>query len=105
LGQHAGQFAFEYPRVRRDEEIELSSFHRQFRTTVDSAHNDWLELPIEHGVAGLLLLLGFAVPLARAAARSGGTHALAPLGAFALLMLVRSPLGNAPAGAWIACLC
>jgi tetratricopeptide (TPR) repeat protein len=104
FGQHAGQFAFEYPRVRRDEEIELSSFHRQFRTTVDSAHNDWLELVIEHGVAGLLLLLGLGALLARAALRAGA-RAAAPLAAFAVLMFVRSPLGNAPAGAWVACLC
>lgn len=99
-GQGAGQFRIEYPRYRRDAEIELSSFSRSFRTTVDTAHNDLLELAVEFGVWGVVTGLVLAAALAWAAFRSGSAF-LAPLVAFGVLAMVRSPLTNAPAAAWL----
>ncbi len=95
LGHGLGQFQIEYPRHRTQQEIELSSFDRQFRTEVRTAHDDYLEVLVEHGVPGFLLLLWFL--LARSRGGLASPHGLAPWLAFAALMLVRSPLGNAPA--------
>ena len=99
-GQGAGQFRIEYPRYRRDAEIELSSFARSFRTTVDTAHNDVLELAVEFGIWGVVTSLLVAFAIAKAAYASSAAH-LAPLAAFAVLAMVRSPLANAPVAAFL----
>lgn len=90
-----GQFQVHYPRFRSQREIELSSFGRLFRTEVRTAHNDYLEVLVEAGVPGLLLLLWFLA--ARARALRTRPERLAPWIVLTALMLVRSPLGNAPA--------
>lgn len=97
FGVGPGQFAVEYPRYRSQEEIELSSFGRREERLVGSAHDDWLETAIEGGLPALLLLGAFFWSRWRNAAGRRGD--LAPLLALGLLMLVRSPLGNAPAAA------
>ncbi|HEX6812420.1 MAG TPA: O-antigen ligase family protein [Planctomycetota bacterium] len=95
LGHGPGQFAIEYPRVRSEYEIELSS-GRQFATSVRTAHDDWLELLVDGGVPALLLFLAALWALQRGCA----DHTrLLPLFVLLLLMLVRAPLGNAPAAA------
>ncbi|MBK8098380.1 MAG: O-antigen ligase family protein [Planctomycetes bacterium] len=95
LGQGLGQFPIQYPRVRRQEEIELSTFGRQFAALPRTAHNDWLEIAVETGLPALLVLLIGLAHLLRAP-RSERQH-LAPLVALLAGMLVRAPLGNAPA--------
>src|SRR5262249_25067035 len=97
LGRGAGGFAVDYPRYRSQREIELSSFGREFETSPLSAHDDYLQLLVEGGALALLLwLLGSAL-LLRAASLDRAR--LLPFVAFAALMAVRSPLGNAPAAA------
>lgn len=96
FGQGAGQFAVQYPRVRSQREIELSSLDRSFATEVRTAHDDWLEILVETG------LLGFSVFAAALFALQRGVRdkvRLLPLFALLLLMLVRAPLLNAPAAA------
>ncbi len=100
MGHGAGQFRVEYPNHRTPEEIELSSFGRHFATHVDTAHNDHLEILTETGWPGLILWWGFLLAIVAGHLRKNPA-ALAPLLAFALLSLVRSPLGNAPAAAFI----
>jgi Flp pilus assembly protein TadD/O-antigen ligase len=56
LGVGAGNFAVEYPRYRTAAELDLSGY----LSRVDTAHNDYLELAAELGVAGLLLWIAFA---------------------------------------------
>ncbi|MHC5063996.1 MAG: O-antigen ligase family protein [Planctomycetota bacterium] len=101
LGHGSGAFPVEYPRVRREEEIELSSFGRQFRTGVESAHNDTIEVAVETGILGLTLWLAFWASALSGVLRHGerGLSRLAVPLAFLALSLVRSPLGNAPAAA------
>lgn len=94
LGVGAGQFAVQYPRHRSQREIELSSLQRSEPRRVGTVHDDWLETAVEGGVPALLLLVLFAFVRLRAA--EPRTAAL-PLVALFLLMLVRAPLGNAPA--------
>jgi O-antigen ligase len=93
-GLGPGQFAVHYPRVRSEREIELSSHGRQFATEVRTAHDDWLELLAEGGALGLALFAAALVALARA---QPDRRRLAPLLVLLALMLVRSPLANAPA--------
>ncbi|MEC7582822.1 MAG: O-antigen ligase family protein [Planctomycetota bacterium] len=97
LGSGPGQFAVQYPRFRSPEEIEISSQGRQEYRSVETAHNDWLQTAIEGGVPALLLLLWFFFAQWRAA--ENRRFELAPLVALAALMLIRSPLANAPAAA------
>lgn len=92
IGHGPGQFQVVYPRYRSQREIELSSLGRTEMRRVGTAHDDWLETAVEGGAAALLLLLAFFV--ARLRQRDA---AAAPLVALAALMLVRAPLGNAPA--------
>jgi hypothetical protein len=94
FGHGCGQFAVQYPRFRSQREIELSSFGRAEMRRVGTAHDDWLEVAIEGGVPALLLLLGFVIARWRAVT---DRICLTPLVALGLLMLVRAPLGNAPA--------
>lgn len=93
-GVGPGHFQIEYPRYRRQQEIEISSYGRQFATKVSAAHDDWLEVLVDGGAPALLSLALLVVLLLR----HGGALA-APLCAFAVLMLARAPLGNAPAAA------
>ncbi len=96
LGHGPGQFQVHYPLVRTQREVELSSFGRNFRTEVRTAHDDWLELLVEGGVPALLLALAAFGLLAVDLWRTDRTRTGLVL-AFAALMLVRSPLGNAVA--------
>ncbi len=101
IGHGSGTFPIEYPRVRSNAEIELSSFGRQFRTGVESAHNDSIEIAVETGILGLTLWLAFWALSLGGVLRHGerGLSRLAVPLAFLALSLVRSPLGNAPAAA------
>ena len=94
FGQGPGQFAVQYPRVRTQEEIELSSNERQFATEVRTAHDDWLELLVEGGLPALVL---FAAALFALQRGMRDKTRLVPLFALLLMMLVRAPLLNAPA--------
>ncbi|MCB9877289.1 MAG: O-antigen ligase family protein [Planctomycetes bacterium] len=94
FGQGPGQFQVQYPRVRSEREIELSSFGRRFSTEARTAHDDWLELLVDGGLPALALFAAMLFALQR------GTRdktRLLPLFVLLLLMLVRAPLGNAPA--------
>lgn len=96
FGKGPGQFAVEYPRVRSQREIEVSSFNRKFKTEVRTAHDDWLELLVDGGLIALILFAAMLFSLQR------GTRdrtRLVPMFALLLLMLVRAPIGNAPAAA------
>ncbi len=97
LGIGAGQFARTYPLYRSPQEIELSSFGQRFWARPESAHQDLLEVAVETGLLGAVLLLAFAIAAVVQRQREGGLAAIAPLAAFLLVSLVRSPLGNAPA--------
>lgn len=102
FGHGPGQFAVQYPRVRSQQEIDLSSFDRAFATEVRTAHDDWLEMLVDGGVPALLLFTAFLFALQRGAR---DRPRLLPMLVLLLLMLVRSPLGNAPAAAvafWLA---
>ncbi len=103
FGQGTGQFRYQYPRFRTPAEIELTTFGRQFPTFAATAHDDPLQLAIELGVPALLLALGFlGVVIAPWIGRSRKRWAaLAPVGAFAAVAVVRSPLENAPAAAML----
>ena len=94
IGHGPGQFAVQYARVRSPDEIELSSARRQFPTEVRTAHNDWLELLVDGGLPALVL---FSLALIAIYRGAGDKTRLLPLFVLLLLMLVRSPLGNAPA--------
>lgn len=96
FGKGPGQFAVEYPRHRSQQEIETSSFGRKFNTEVRTAHDDWLELLVDGGLISLVLFAAMLFSLQR-----GGRDRtrLIPMFALLLLMLVRSPIGNAPAAA------
>lgn len=96
FGQGPGQFAVEYPRVRSQKEIEASSHGRQFPTEVRTAHDDWLELLIDGGIVALVL---FALMLFSLQRGTRDRTRLVPMFALLLLMLVRAPIGNAPAAA------
>ncbi|MFT4512374.1 MAG: tetratricopeptide (TPR) repeat protein, partial [Planctomycetota bacterium] len=96
FGKGPGQFAVEYPRVRSQAEIEASSFERQFATEVRTAHDDWLELLVDGGLVALIL---FALMLFSLQRGTRDKTKLVPLFALLLLMLVRAPIGNAPAAA------
>lgn len=94
FGLGPGQFAVQYPRVRSQDEIEASSHGRKFASEVRTAHDDWIEILVEGGLPGLVLFALFLFALQR-----GATERVrqVPLFVLLLLMLVRSPLGNAPA--------
>lgn len=94
FGWGPGQFQVQYPRVRSQREIELSSHGRQFATEVRTAHDDWLELLVD---GGLPLLLVFAAMLFALQRGNRDKARLLPLFVLLLLMFVRAPLGNAPA--------
>ena len=94
IGHGPGQFAVQYARVRGPDEIELSSVGRQFPTEVRTAHNDWLELLVDGGLPALVL---FGLALRALQRGTSDKTRLLPLFVLLLLMLVRSPLGNAPA--------
>jgi O-antigen ligase/tetratricopeptide (TPR) repeat protein len=94
FGHGPGQFMVQYPRHRPAEEIEASSFGRQFASEVRTAHDDWLELLVDGGLPALLLFAAMLFVLQR---RNPDKALLLPLFVLLLLMLIRSPLGNAPA--------
>lgn len=93
-GHGPGQFAVQYPRVRSAREIELSSLDRQFATEVRTAHDDWLEILVETGLAGFALFAAALFALQRA---TRDKARLVPLFALLLVMFVRAPILNAPA--------
>lgn len=94
FGHGPGQFAVHYPRFRSQDEIELSSRGRAFATEVRTAHDDWLELLVDGGLPALVLFAAMLFVLQR---HQRDKQNLLPLFVVLLLMLVRSPLGNAPA--------
>ncbi|MEO6597534.1 MAG: O-antigen ligase family protein [Planctomycetota bacterium] len=94
FGHGPGQFAVLYPRVRSQSEIEASSHGRQFATEVRTAHDDWLELLVDGGFPALVLFAAALFALQRGIVDKAR---LLPLFVLLLLMLVRAPLGNAPA--------
>lgn len=94
FGFGPGQFQVQYPRVRTQREIDLSSNERQFATEVRTAHDDWLELLVEGGLPLWLLFAAMVFALQRG---KGDKALLLPLLALLLLMFARAPLGNAPA--------
>jgi tetratricopeptide (TPR) repeat protein len=94
FGHGPGQFAIHYPRFRSQDEIELSSHGRAFATEVRTAHDDWLELLVDGGLPALVLFAAMLFVLQR---HQRDKANLLPLFVVLLLMLVRSPLGNAPA--------
>lgn len=102
LGHGPGMFQVEYPRHRSQEEIEASSFGRQFSTMPRNAHNDWLELLVDGGPPALMLFVWMLYRLAR---RGRDLELLLPLLALTLMMFVRAPTLNAPAASlafWLA---
>ena len=102
FGHGPGQFVVHYPRFRSQQEIELSSHGRQFATEVRNAHDDWLELLVDGGLPALVLFAALLFVLQREQRDKAN---LLPLFVLLLLMLVRSPLGNAPAIAAALWLC
>lgn len=94
FGHGPGQFPIQYPRVRSQDEIEASSHGRQFASEVRTAHDDWIEILVEGGLPGLVLFAFVLFALQRGATDRARQL---PLFVLLLLMLVRSPLGNAPA--------
>ncbi|MFO1077854.1 MAG: O-antigen ligase family protein [Planctomycetota bacterium] len=94
FGFGPGQFQVQYPRVRSQREIELSSHGRKFASEVRTAHDDWIELLVEGGVP---LVLAFAAALFALQRQNRDKVALLPLFVLLLLMLARAPLANAPA--------
>ncbi|MCC7063621.1 MAG: O-antigen ligase family protein [Planctomycetes bacterium] len=94
FGWGPGQFAVQYPRVRSQKEIELSSPGRQFATEVRTAHDDWLELLVDGGLPALGLFAGMLFALQRGNRQK---VRLLPLFVLMMMMFVRAPLGNAPA--------
>lgn len=96
FGRGPGQFQVHYPRVRSEAEIEASSFGRRFRTEVRTAHDDWLELLVDGGLPALVLFSAMLFALQRG---QRDKVLLLPMLALLLLMLVRAPIGNAPAAA------
>lgn len=102
FGHGPGQFAIHYPRFRSQDEIELSSHGRAFATEVRTAHDDWLELLVDGGLPALVLFAAMLFVLQR---HQRDKANLLPLFVVLLLMLVRSPLGNAPAMAAALWLC
>jgi tetratricopeptide (TPR) repeat protein len=94
FGHGPGQFAVQYPRLRSQREIEISSQGRRFATEVRTAHDDWLELLVDGGLPALVLFAWLLFALQRGAADRAR---LVPLFVLLLLMLARSPLWNAPA--------
>lgn len=96
FGHGPGQFAVQYPRVRSQDEIEASSHGRRFASEVRTAHDDWLEILVEGGLPAMLL---FALALFALQRGGGDRSGQVPLFVLLLLMLVRSPLANAPAAA------
>lgn len=96
FGHGPGQFAVQYPRVRSQEEIELSSHGRKFASEARTAHDDWIEILVEGGLPGVLFFALLLFALQRGA--TDRTRQV-PLFVLLLLMLVRSPLLNAPAAA------
>ncbi len=94
FGRGPAQFAVHYPRVRTQKEIELSSHGRQFATEARTAHDDWLELLVDGGLVALALFAAMLFGLQR---EQRDRTRLLPLFVLLLLMLVRSPLWNAPA--------
>jgi len=94
FGFGPGQFQVQYPRVRTQREIDLSSNERQFATEVRTAHDDWLELLVEGGLPLWLLFAAMVFALQRG---KSDKALLLPLLALLLLMFARAPLGNAPA--------
>lgn len=96
FGHGPGQFQVQYPRVRRQQEIEASSFERRFSTEVRTAHDDWLELLLDGGLPALILFSTMLFALQRG---QRDKSRLLPMLALLLLMLVRAPTGNAPAAA------
>jgi tetratricopeptide (TPR) repeat protein len=101
-GHGPGQFMVQYPRHRSLDEIEASSHGRQFATEVRTAHDDWLELLVDGGLPALVL---FAAALFALQRGQTDKARLLPLLVLLLLMLVRAPLGNAPAvvaAVWLA---
>ncbi len=97
FGHGTAQFRYEYPRYRSPEEIDLSSFGRQFATFVDTAHNDHIEVAVDGGVPALLLWIAFwfVVIRPRELTRARAMQLL-PVLAFLILGCARSPLANAP---------
>lgn len=94
FGFGPGQFAVQYPRVRTQREIELSTQERRFAAEVRTAHDDWLELLVE---GGLPLALAFACALFALQRGTTRKERLLPLLVLLLIMFARSPLANAPA--------
>ncbi len=95
LGHGSGQFRVQYPRYRRPEEIEITTWGRQKPTGAESAHQDYLELFAEGGLLAVLLLAAGMLQVVRQAP----VWTWGPLVGFGFLAGVRSPLGNAPAAA------
>lgn len=96
FGKGPGQFAVEYPRFRSQKEIESSSFNRKFKTEVRTVHDDWLELLVDGGLIALVLFAAMLFALQRGCR---DRTRLVPMFVLLLLMLVRAPIGNAPAAA------
>jgi tetratricopeptide (TPR) repeat protein len=94
LGHGPGQFQVQYPRVRSQREIELSSHHRDFAAEVRTAHDDWLELLIDGGVPALLLFAWTLFALQRGVRDRAR---FLPVFVLLLLMFARAPLWNATA--------
>ena len=102
FGHGPGQFAVHYPRFRSQDEIEMSSHGRQFAVEVRTAHDDWLELLVDGGLGALVLFAALLFVLQRG---QRDKAQLLPLFVLLLLMLVRAPLGNAPAAVAALWLC
>jgi O-antigen ligase len=96
LGIGAGNFPVAFPPYRDPEEARLSSHGFAVESSLESAHNDPLEIAAETGVPGLLALLGLLLSVGRACFRSSGPAA-AGIVAIAANSLLRSPiLANPP---------
>lgn len=96
FGKGPGQFQVEYPRHRSQQEIEASSYQRQFTTEVRTAHDDWLELLVDGGLPMIVLFGAMLFALQRG---QRDKTRLVPMFVLLLLMFIRAPVFNAPAAA------
>ena len=96
LGVGAGNFRVAFPRYRDHREIQLSSRGHEFGTRVTTAHNDFIQVLVDLGLVGILLLGAFGWGLVAAFRRAQlDPSGFAALAAFIPIAAFRAPLYNA----------
>ena len=106
LGVGAGNFRVDFPRYRDHEEIKLSSRGHQFGTRVSTAHNDLIQILVDFGLGGCLIV-GFLLwsLFAGYKARRVDASAIAALAAFVPIAMFRAPLYNGAAAPFLILVC